>query len=152
MHMLSTMRSSNSISSFSAATIPARVVERELHDAPASRDRDRLDRDARIVVREAAAFRLDPLNELDRVLRAFLVLDPDVEVLRVFADDDQIHLFETRTDAWIGLARTDLTVEIEALAKRDVHGAEAASDRCCDRALEGDAGFANRVEDVVGQG
>jgi hypothetical protein len=93
MHMLSTMRSSNSMSSFSAATsratlqvqavrelhdvrlvhgrdlaaaVAARVVEGELDDAARAADRDRLDRDAGVVVSELAALRLDPVDQLLR--------------------------------------------------------------------------------------
>ena len=38
-----------------ATAVAARVVERELHDAARARDRDRLDRDAGVVVRQLSA-------------------------------------------------------------------------------------------------
>ena len=95
--------------------------------------------------------RLDPADQLLGLFRALLVLDPGVEVFGVLADDDQVDFVETRSHARIGLARADLPVEVEALAEGDVHGPEADSDRCRDRPLEGNAGLANRVEDLVGQ-
>ena len=85
------------------------------------------------------------------LFRALLVLDPRVEVLRVLADDDQVDVLEARAHAGIRLARADLPVEVEALAQRDVDGAEAAADRGRDRPFERDAGLADRVEDVVRQ-
>ena len=69
------------------AAVLARVVERELDDPPRAGDRDRLDRDPRVVVAELAAVGLDPLDQLLGVGRALLVLDPGVEVLGVLADD-----------------------------------------------------------------
>ena len=134
-----------------AAAVAACVVERELDDPAGAAHRDRLDRDAGVIVRELAALRLDPVDQLLRVRRALLVLDPGVEVLGVLADDDQVDVLEARPDAGIGLARADLRVEVEALAQGDVDGAEAAADRGRDRPLERDAGLADGVEDVVRQ-
>src|SRR4029077_17595750 len=63
------------------APVLARVVERELEDAARAGDRDRLDRDAGVVVAERSALRLDPANQLLGVRRALLVLDAGVEIL-----------------------------------------------------------------------
>ena len=165
--MLSTIRSSNSMSEFSAATslrdaqeeavgelhdvrlvdgrdlaaaVAARVVEGELDDPARPRDRDRLDRDARVAVAQLAAVLLDPVDQLVGVRRALLELDAGVEVLGVLADDDQVDVVEARAHASIGLARPHLRVEVERLAQADVDRAEAAADRRRDRALERDAG------------
>src|ERR671938_2062111 len=115
MHMLSTIRSSNSTSSFSAAT------------------------------------RLDPADQLFRLLRPLLVLDPGVEVLGVLADDDEVDVLEARAHAGIALAGAHLRVEVEALAEGDVHRAEAAADGGRDRPLEGDAGLPDRLEQGLGE-
>ena len=131
-----------------ATAVPSRVVESELDDAARAADRDRLDRDAGVVVRELAALRLDPGDQLPHLLRSLLVLDPGVEVLGVLPDDDQVDVLEARAHAGIGLARADLGIEVEALAQPDVDGAEAAADGRRDRPLQRDASLADRVEDV----
>jgi hypothetical protein len=83
------------------------------------------------------------------VLGALLVLDPGVEVLGRLADDDQVDVLVARTDARIALARADLAVEVECLPQGHVHRPEAAPDRSRDRALQGDSGPLDRVEDVI---
>jgi hypothetical protein len=103
-------------------------------------------------VGQLAALRLDPADQLLGFGGALLVLDSGVEILRVLAHDDQVDLLEPCADARIRLARPHLAVEVEALPQRDVDGAEAAADGRCDRALEGDPGLTDRVEDVVRQG
>ena len=128
------------------AAVLARVVEGELEDAARAGDRDRLDRDAGVVVAQRAALRLDPPDQLLGVLRAFLVLDAGVEVLGVLAHDDQIDVVEARADAGIALDRPHLRVHVELLAERHVDGAEAAADGRRDRPLQRDAGLADRVE------
>ena len=131
--------------------MPARVVERELEDPPRARDRDRLDRDAGVVQAQLPALRLDPADQLLGVLRALLVLDPGIEVLRVLAHDHEVDVLEARADAGIALARPDLGVHVQALAQADVDRAEPAADGRGDRALEGDACFADRLEHRTGK-
>jgi hypothetical protein len=133
-----------------AAAVAARVVERELDDPARAADRKRLDRDPGFG-RHGAAVRGDPLGELRRVRGALLVLDPRVQILGRFADDDQVDVLVPRADALVALARPHLAVEVERLAQRDVDRPEAAADRRGDRALEGDAGALDRVENVLGQ-
>ena len=90
-------------------------------------------------------------DELLRIGRAHLVLDPRVEVLGRLAHDHDVHVLVARADARVALAGTHLAVEVETLAERDVDRAEASADRRRDRALERDAALADRVEDVVGK-
>ena len=176
--MLSTIRSSNSMSEFSSATSRAtcsqspsrelhdvrlvhgrhlaaahlaRVVEGELEDAPRSGDRDRLDRDAGVAPAQLAALRLDPGDQLLGVGRSLLVLDPGVEVLGVLADDHEVDVVEARAHARVRLARAHLRVHVERLAEPDVDGAEASSDGRRDRALQRDAVRADRVERLFRQ-
>jgi len=99
-----------------AAPVAARIVERELHDPPRSGDGDRLDRDSGVVVRELAAVRLDPGDQLASRRSSLLVLDPRVQVLGVLADDHEIDVVESRANARICLAGTHLRVEVQALA------------------------------------
>src|SRR5262249_53429619 len=131
-----------------AATVLPREVERELEDPPRAGHRDRLDRDARVAVPQPAALRLDPADQLLGLRAALLVLDAGVEALGVLADDDEIDVLEARAHAGIALARPHLGVHVELLAERDIHRAEAAADGGRDRALERDAGLADRVEHV----
>src|SRR5205823_14931630 len=127
-----------------AASVLACVVECELENLPRTADRDRLDRDAGVLVAELPALGLDPVDELLDVVGALLVLDAGVEVLGVLAHDDQIDVVEARAHAWIALARPDLRVHVELPAKRDVDRAKAAADGCRDRALQRDSTLADR--------
>ena len=133
-----------------AAAEPARVVERELDDPARAFDGDRLDRDPR-VVGQLAAVVADPLGQLRRLCRADLVLDARVEILGRLADDHEVDVLVARPDSGIALARPHLSVQVEALAERDVDRAEAAADRGRDRALERDAARPDRVQDAFGQ-
>ena len=133
------------------AAVLAGVVEGELEDPPGAGDRDRLDRDARVLVAELAALRLDPGDQLLRVRRALLVLDAGVEVLGVLAHDDQVDVLEAAAHARVALARPDLRVHVELVAESDVDRAEADADRSRDRPLQRDARLADRVEHLVGK-
>ncbi len=99
-----------------------------------------------VVVAELAALRLDPPDQLLRVLRALLVLDPGVKVFGVLADNDQVDVVEARAHTAVAFARPDLGVHVELLAERHVHGAEAAADWRGDRALQRDTGFTDGVQ------
>jgi hypothetical protein len=132
-----------------AAAVAAREVEGELDDSARAGDRDRLDRDACVAVAQRPALRLDPLDQLARLVGALLELDARVQVLRVLADDHEVDLVEAGADALVGLARPDLPVQVEALAQADVDRAEALSDGRRDRALERDTGGADGVQRLV---
>jgi hypothetical protein len=129
----------------------ARVSEGKLDDLPRAGDRDRLDRDPGVAVGQAAAVRLDPRDQLDRVLAALLVLDSGVEILRVLADDHEVDLVIERADPGIELARTHLRVEVERLAQADVDRPEASADRCRDRAFQRHAVAPDRLQRRLGQ-
>jgi hypothetical protein len=129
-----------------AAAVLADVVEGELDHPPRAGDRDRLDRDAGVAVRQLGAVRLDPVHQLLRVGGAFLELDARVQILGVLANDDDVDVLEERADARVALARADLRVEVERLPQPDVDGAEALADRSRDGALEGHPVPADRVE------
>src|SRR5262249_55424175 len=111
---------------------------------------DRLDGDSRVVT-DVSAVLPDPLDQLARVVRSLLVLDPGVEILGRLAYDDEVDVLVTRADAAVALARAHLSKEIKGLAQRDVHRAEAAPDRRRYRPLERDAVAFDRLENVVGQ-
>ncbi len=89
------------------AAVLARVVERELEDEARPRDRDRLDRDAGVVVAQLPALRLHPGDQLLRVVGSFFVLDADVEILGVLAHDHEVGLGIARADPLVGLAGPD---------------------------------------------
>src|SRR5919198_216670 len=85
MHMLSTIRSSNVISTFSAAT--SRATRR---NSPS-------------VNFMMSAVRLDPPDQLARLLGALLVLDAGVQVLGVLADDHEVEVLEARAHTRVRL-------------------------------------------------
>ena len=174
--MLSTMRSSNWMSSFSARDLardaqPEPVAE--LHDVRLVHGRDLLAavvagvvegelEDRRVPVteigliempasrlRSAASPPAHPGDQLLGVRRALLVLDAGVEIFGVLAHDDQVDVVGSGSARRVALASgATCGVQVELLAQRDVDRAEAAADRGRDRALERDPGLADRVEDV----
>src|ERR687888_183192 len=85
MHMLSTIRSSNVISTFSAAT--SRATRR---NSPS-------------VNFMMFALCLDPPDQLARLLGALLVLDAGVQVLGVLADDHEVEVLEARAHTRVRL-------------------------------------------------
>jgi hypothetical protein len=78
-------------------------------------------------------------------------LDALVEVLGVLADHDQVDVRMADRDAGKGTGGPHRGEEVEALAERHVHAAEPRADRRRDRAFDGDAAIADRVEGLVGQ-
>ena len=103
---------------------------------------------------DAICFGWKPFSSSDDLLgrvRAGLVLDPGVQVLRVLAYDDDVHSVVPRADAGIGLARAHARKELELVPERDVHRAKARADRGRDRALERDPVLLDRVERFVGK-
>jgi hypothetical protein len=127
------------------------MVERELDDSPRPRDRDRLDRDSCVAVPQGPPARLDPLDQLARLVASMRVLDPGVEVLRVLPDHDEVDVVEAGAHPLVALARPHLGVEVEALAQGDVHRPEADADGRRDRPLQRDARTADGVQDLVGK-
>ena len=98
--------------------------------------------------------RLKPVERLDHArggLRSGLVLDARVEVLGVLAHDDEIDVVVARADACVRLARPETRVELELVAERDVHRAEAGADRRRDRPLQRHAVRLHRGERLLGE-
>src|SRR5256885_11192896 len=132
------------------AAIVARVFEAVANDALGTELAHRLDRNA-----GAVADRLvlaGPGEEGDDFFCVFavrLVLDAGVEVFGVLAYDHDVDVVETGAYAAIGLARAQAGQEIELVAQRDVDGPKAGTDRRCDRALDGDAIAAHRVDGLL---
>ena len=134
-----------------AAAVGSRVVEGEANDPARGLRADRLDRDAGA---RSDLLRLEAVQRRDDLLGRFaarLVLDARVQVLGVLAHDDDVDAVVARADARIRLAGADAGVELELVAERDVHGAEAGADRGRDRALERGPVPPDRLERVVGQ-
>ena len=92
----------------------------------------------------------DDLDALSRV-RADHVLDAGVEVLGVLADDDEIDVLVAGLETLDRASRSEVGVQPERLAERDVDAPEALADRGRDRALEGDLVSADRFQDVLGE-
>src|SRR6185437_7279082 len=136
-----------------AAAVGARVVERELHHPAGARLGDRLDRDAGALADLRAGHALDRLGDLALALRPALELDARVEILGVLAHDHEVDagVGVAGADARVVLARAHLRVQVERLAQADVDRAESAADRGRDRALDGGAVAADRLDDVAGE-
>src|SRR6266478_7656414 len=134
------------------------MLDGHAHQALGASHRNRFDTDAGI---EAdllfTALQHVFVKEFDQALRircAFFPFDPDVNVLRVFAEDNDVHalgMLHGRRHAGVILHRAHAGVEIEDLAQGDVEGADAASDGRGQRTLDGDAKFADGADGVVGK-
>ena len=134
-----------------AAALCPRVLEGEADDPLGRLRAQRLDRDAGLRVQLLRLQALEHGHQLCRRFAPRLELDARVEVFRVLADDDDVHGLVARADAGVRLARPQARVEVELMAERDVHRAEARADGRRDRALERDAGVADRRERLLRQ-
>ncbi len=135
-----------------------RVLDRHPHQALGSRDRDRLDADAGVEANLLlAAFQHVFVQELDQagaVGSSLLPLDAGVNVFRVLAEDNHVHalgMFHRRGHALVILHRAHAGIEIEDLAQRHVERADATAHGRGQRAFDGDAKFADRLNCIVGQ-
>jgi hypothetical protein len=170
MHMLSTIRSSNSMARHLGGhreeeavgvlhdvglvdrghlvpAVGAGVVEGELDDPAGALDRDRLDRDARVLADVGARRELfDHPRQLQLLGGVLLELDAGVEVLGVLPHDDDVDVLVARAHALVALAGSQAGVEVELLAEGDVHAPEAGADRGRDGPLDGDAVPADRLQ------
>ena len=129
-----------------------RVLE-GVADDPLGRLRaDRLHRDSRARGDLPRLKRVERLDHATGRLRAGFVLDAGVEVLGVLPHDDEIDVLVARAHARVRLARPKACIELELVAKCDVHGAEAGADRRRDRPLQRDAVRLHRLERLLGEG
>ena len=81
-------------------------------------------------------------------------LDPHVDVFRVLPINDHVKVLGTLVGAGgacVVAAWPNAAVEIKDLSKGHIQGADAASHRCCEGALDSDAIGADRIQGVVRQ-
>ena len=120
-----------------AASVPARVVERETHDPFGRRLRDRLDGDAGIGTDSARALFLAQRDQLAGALGALFELDARVQVFGVLADDDDIHAVVAPARPRNGQDGAQARVQTEFPAQRHVHAPESRAHRRGDGSLDG---------------
>ena len=99
-------------------------------------------------------FLREEIQNLLRLGRAADKFDAGINVLRVLAEDDHVHLLRMFHGA--GYAREPLhwaqaDVQIEHLAQRDIERAHPAADGRGERAFDADKKFAERLHCVIGQ-
>ena len=129
-----------------------RVAQGRAHQALRPLLRDGLDPDgARL--READLLDLhlglQPGDDLLRLRRARGPLHAGVDVLRVLAEEDHVHVLRPLHRAGHALEvahRAQADVEVELLAQGDVEGADAAAHRRRERSLDPDQVLAERVQ------
>src|SRR4029079_10813705 len=92
----------------------------------------------------------DDLDAL-RGVRTHPMLYAVVEILGVLADDHEVDVLVARLDALDRPSWTQVGVEPQRLAKRDVDAPEPLPDRSRDRAFQRDLVAFDRLEDVVRQ-
>src|SRR5262249_12487770 len=96
----------------------------------------------------------EEIQDLLRLRRSGGPLDARVDVFRVLPKDDDVQSLgipHRRRDASVPADRPHTHVKIEHLAQRDVQRANAAADRCRERALDADVVLAEGFDRVVGQ-
>ena len=133
------------------AAVRDRVLERELHDARRAHDADVLDRDRGVLADLRVRRLLDDVADLLELGRSDVELDPGVEVLDVLADDDEVDVAHRRLHSGVGLRGTEIGVEVELLAQRDVDRAHPGPELRRERSLETDLVAADRVERGLGE-
>ena len=106
-------------------TIPACVVKGEADNALAGRPRNQLDAMGRIVI--------------DHVFQTL------IQILRIFTDNDKIHIFIAAFDTGDRMHRPQIGIRMKHLAQLHIDGTETGSDRCRGRPLEGDSRFLDRI-------
>ena len=97
---------------------------------------------------------MEEIENLLRLRRPGGVLDPGINVFRVFAEDhhvDFLRMFDRRGDAFEVLHWAQTNEKIEKLPKRDVKRTNAAADRRRQRTFNADEIFAERIHRVVRQ-
>ena len=97
---------------------------------------------------------LHELQDLHRLGAARLVVNAGIDVFRVLAEDDHVHLLRVlhgRRDALEVLHRAQADVEVQHLPQGDVERADAAAHRRGQRALDADQEFLEGLDGVVRQ-
>ena len=133
------------------AAMLQRVLEGVAHDVLGSRDGDRLDGDAGIGTDNARALVLAELDELRSRLRALFEFHACIQVLRVFANDDQVDVVVATARTGHGKHRTQAHVQVECFAKRNVDAAETGSNGSGARALDGNLVALHRLDGLIRQ-
>ena len=133
------------------ASVRPRIVQGKPHNPLGATDGDGLDADTRVGADGATAQLADELDQPRGLVRAFLELDSRVQVLGVFADDDNVEVGEFRGRSGVGPAGTQAGVEIQLLAEGDVDAAKALADRRGQRTFDGDLVGTDRIEHVLRQ-
>ena len=95
---------------------------------------------------------LDHRLHLALLRRVDVELDARVEILDVLADHHEVDVAARRGHAGVGLRGPEIRVEVELLAQRDVHRAEAGPELRRERALQRDAVAAHGLERILGEG
>src|SRR5439155_24681775 len=132
-----------------ATAVRDRVVEGEFYDACRSHDADVLDRDRGVLADFGVRLRLDDRAHSRELRGPDVELDPGIEVLDVLAHHDEIDVAHRRVDTGVGLRRTQVGVEVELLAQRDVDGAHPGAELRGERAFEAHLVPADRIEGAL---
>ena len=118
---------------------------------------DRLDANPAILVETDlgnAHFFLEELDHLDRFRRTGLPLDARVNILGVLTEDGHVHvawLFHRAGHAFEPAHRAQAHIQVELLAQRHVQRTDTATDRRCQRALDGHHVILDRIQGFLGQ-
>src|SRR5579872_1009661 len=140
-----------------AAAIEGKL-NRHTDQALGASDRNGFDSDAGVetdlLLAALEHFLINELNDLRSLSGSLLPFDTGVDVLGVFAVDDEIHALGVlygRRSAFVVLYRSHAGIEIERLAEGNVQRADASADGCGQRTLDGHAEFANGIDRVLGK-
>ena len=92
-------------------------------------------------------FFCDDLQALDHARDDF-VFKARVEILGIFADEDHVHVLESRFDTHQVFHWPHVGIEIEGLAQADVDAGRAEGHAGCERSLQRHAALADRLDDA----
>ena len=133
------------------------VLQRLARQALGALQGNRLDADAAVFVETDlgdAHFLFKELDHLGGLGRTGFPLDTGIDVLGVLAEDGHVHiarLLHRAGHAFEPAHRTQAHIQVQLLAQRHVQGADAATDRSGQRALDGNHVVLHRVQGFLGK-
>ena len=128
-----------------------RILKRISNNILRGSNRNRLDGDAGVGANGARTLFLAKVNQLPSTFRTFLELDASIQILGIFANDNQVDVVIATTSTGKRNDRAQADVKAKRLAKRNVHAAKTSANGSRDWSLNGNFvaldGFNRRIRE-----